>query len=57
MTDEDGTEIESAGPSMPVMISGLNNVPQAGDKLNEVEDEKTARTFLKNAKWNIARAV
>jgi translation initiation factor IF-2 len=43
MTDEDGNEIEKAGPSTPVMISGLNVVPQAGDKLNEVEDEKTAR--------------
>ncbi|HDS30979.1 MAG TPA: translation initiation factor IF-2, partial [Firmicutes bacterium] len=43
MTDEDGNTLESAGPSTPVLVSGLNTVPQAGDKLNEVEDEKTAR--------------
>ena len=43
MTDEDGRPIEKAGPSTPVLISGLNTVPQAGDKLNEVVDERTAR--------------
>jgi translation initiation factor IF-2 len=43
MTDEDGNAVEKAGPSLPVLISGLNTVPQAGDKLNQVEDEKTGR--------------
>jgi len=43
MTDEDGRPLEKAGPSTPILISGLNQVPAAGDKLNEVKDEKTAR--------------
>jgi len=46
MTDEDGNKIEEAGPSMPVMISGLNQVPAAGEKLNEVKNEKTAREIF-----------
>jgi translation initiation factor IF-2 len=48
MTDEDGTSIEHAGPSTPVLISGLNNVPAAGDKLNELRDEKTAKDIFDN---------
>jgi translation initiation factor IF-2 len=43
MTDETGIEILEAPPSTPVMISGLNSVPQAGDKLNQIDDERTAR--------------
>ncbi|MFH1676528.1 MAG: translation initiation factor IF-2, partial [bacterium] len=43
MTDDDGVNIVAATPSTPALISGLNNVPQAGDSLNQVEDEKTAR--------------
>lgn len=43
MTDDDGHEIKEAPPSTPVLISGLNQVPEAGDKLYQVEDEKTAR--------------
>ncbi len=46
MTDEDGNNIETAGPSSPVLVSGLNTVPQAGDTLNEVADEKTAREIF-----------
>ncbi|MCG3151270.1 MAG: Translation initiation factor IF-2 [bacterium] len=45
MQDENGQPLESAGPSCPVEISGLSDVPQAGDKLIEVEDEKTARAI------------
>lgn len=43
MFDDKGKKIESAGPSIPVEILGLSEVPQAGDKFNEVKDEKTAR--------------
>ncbi|MEO7995025.1 MAG: translation initiation factor IF-2, partial [bacterium] len=43
MQDEHGVPIEMAGPSTPVEISGLSDVPQAGDTLVEMPDEKTAR--------------
>ena len=43
MFDDKGKKINSAGPSIPVEILGLSEVPQAGDKFNEVKDEKTAR--------------
>ncbi len=46
MTDEDGHPLKEAGPSIPVLISGLNTVPAAGDHLNEVKDEKTAREIF-----------
>ena len=41
--NELGKNIEEAGPSMPVQISGLNGVPQAGDMLAVVSDERLAR--------------
>lgn len=43
MFDDKGKKITSAGPSIPVEILGLSDVPQAGDKFNQVKDEKTAR--------------
>lgn len=43
MFDDKGKKIKSAGPSIPVEILGLSEVPQAGDKFYEVKDEKTAR--------------
>lgn len=43
MFDDKGKKIVSAGPSIPVEILGLSEVPHAGDKFNEVRDEKTAR--------------
>lgn len=43
MFDDKGKKIKSAGPSIPVEILGLSDVPQAGDKFHEVKDEKTAR--------------
>jgi translation initiation factor IF-2 len=41
--NERGKNVELAGPSMPVQISGLNGVPQAGDILAVVSDERLAR--------------
>lgn len=41
--DETGKAIEKAGPSIPVEILGLSNVPQAGDDFTVVPDEKRAR--------------
>ncbi|WP_396276410.1 translation initiation factor IF-2 [Haloimpatiens lingqiaonensis] len=43
MFDDKGKKIKSAGPSIPVEILGLSEVPEAGDKFNVVKDEKTAR--------------
>lgn len=43
MRDELGRDIETAGPSIPVEILGLSGVPQAGDEVNVVKDERKAR--------------
>ena len=45
MKDDNGRSIKSAGPSVPVEITGLDDVPQAGDELNAVEDERMAKTL------------
>ncbi|WP_373777454.1 translation initiation factor IF-2 [Glaesserella sp.] len=43
MRDENGKEIEAAGPSIPVEVLGLSGVPAAGDEATVVRDEKKAR--------------
>ena len=43
MLDEDGKAIESAGPSLPVEIQGLTEVPRAGDEFMVLNDERRAR--------------
>ncbi|ALA97288.1 translation initiation factor IF-2 [Spiroplasma kunkelii CR2-3x] len=43
LSDESGKKIKSAGPSTPVMIHGLNEVPNAGDRFMVFRDEKLAR--------------
>ena len=43
MRNDKGIEIESAGPSTPVEITGLTEVPTAGDIFEAVEDERLAR--------------
>ena len=43
MTNDRGRQIKKATPSMPVEITGLNDVPESADKLVEFDDEKTAR--------------
>lgn len=43
MVNDDGERIKKAGPSTPVEITGLNNVPLAGDQFLVFKDEKTAR--------------
>lgn len=43
MRDENGKDIEAAGPSIPVEVLGLSGVPAAGDEATVVRDEKKAR--------------
>lgn len=43
MVNDDGRRVKTAGPSTPVEITGLNEVPQAGDRFVVFEDEKKAR--------------
>ncbi|MFU0832073.1 MAG: Translation initiation factor IF-2 [Oscillospiraceae bacterium] len=46
MTDENGKPIKSAGPSVPVEITGLDDVPTGGDVFNAVSDERLARELV-----------
>ncbi|MBQ9959066.1 MAG: translation initiation factor IF-2, partial [Oscillospiraceae bacterium] len=46
MTDENGNRLEAAGPSVPVEITGLVEVPAAGDRFNAVENERLARELV-----------
>jgi translation initiation factor IF-2 len=48
MMDSRGHQVKEAGPSMPVQVLGLGGVPSAGDKINAVADEKTARTVAEH---------
>ena len=62
MTTDQGERIESAGPSVPVVISGMSEVPEAGDLFNVVTDERMAkelasqrRTERKDASASVAK--
>ncbi|MGN0614552.1 MAG: translation initiation factor IF-2 [Porcipelethomonas sp.] len=50
MTDYQGRKIAKAGPSVPVEITGLAEVPSAGDTFNAVEDEKLAKELVEQRK-------
>lgn len=50
MTDENGHTLKSAGPSTPVEIIGLNDVPEAGDLFRNFDDEKEARALADRRK-------
>ncbi len=50
MTDDKGKKVKSAGPSVPVEIMGLAEVPQAGDAFDAVDDEKLARELVEQRK-------
>ncbi len=43
MFDHRGNKLKEVGPSMPALVLGLNGAPQAGDKLNALENEREAR--------------
>jgi translation initiation factor IF-2 len=48
MFDEFGNAIESAGPSIPVVVIGLSSTPNAGDDMQVLADERTAREVSQN---------
>ncbi len=50
MTNDKGKIVKSAGPSVPVEITGLAEVPSAGDTFNAVEDERLARELVEKRK-------
>ena len=50
MTNFRGKVVKSAGPSVPVEITGLAEVPSAGDIFNAVEDERLARELVEQRK-------
>ncbi len=43
MFDENGNKVKDAGPSTPVQLLGLNGAPQAGDSINVMDDDRSAR--------------
>jgi translation initiation factor IF-2 len=53
MFDDKGKKIKSAGPSIPVEILGLSEVPAAGDRFHQVKDEKTARDIAGKRKQKV----
>ncbi|MEG1835886.1 MAG: translation initiation factor IF-2 [Oscillospiraceae bacterium] len=50
MTNEKGQKLEEAGPSVPVEVMGLAEVPQGGDVFDAVSDEKLARELVEQRK-------
>jgi translation initiation factor IF-2 len=56
MFDDTGKPIKKATPSMPVSILGLSEVPEAGDLLQEVENEKAARELVQQRKMQAQAA-
>ena len=56
MTNDKGQVVDSAGPSVPVEITGMAEVPEAGDTFNAVEDERLARTLVDQRKHEAKQA-
>ena len=50
MTNEKGEKVKEAGPSFPVEITGLDDVPSGGDIFNAVSDERLARELVEQRK-------
>lgn len=50
MTNDRGEKVKAAGPSYPVEITGLDDVPQGGDIFNAVSDERLARELVQQRK-------
>lgn len=56
MCNDKGAPVKSAGPSVPVEITGLAEVPEAGDIFNAVEDERLARELVEQRKHEAKQA-
>ena len=56
MTDDKGRRVSEAGPSTPVEISGMSEVPAAGDTFNAVKDERMARELAEERRQQPAAA-
>ena len=56
MTNDKGEKVQSAGPSVPVEISGMSEVPNAGDTFNAVADERMARALAEQRKEELKNA-
>jgi len=56
MVDDKGRKIKAAGPSVPVEITGMDEVPGAGDRFNAVEDERMARELVEQRKFEEKQA-
>ena len=50
MTNDKGRRVQEAGPSVPVEITGISEVPKAGDVFNAVGDERMARELVEQRK-------
>lgn len=55
MITDRGAKVESAGPSRPVEILGLNGMPEAGDTITVAPDEKTARQMVEEQQESLSR--
>jgi translation initiation factor IF-2 len=51
--DDRGQRVKAAGPSMPVEVLGLDEVPQAGDRFEVVEDSQSAKVLVEQRKLEI----
>ena len=56
MTNDKGAVVHEAGPSVPVEITGLAEVPAAGDVFDVVEDERLAKTLVEQRKHEAKQA-
>ena len=56
MTNDKGRTVKEAGPSIPVEITGLSEVPNAGDRFFAVKDEKMARDLAEERKQEEKKA-
>ena len=56
MTNDKGERVNSAGPSIPVEITGMSEVPGAGDVFNAVDDERMARELVEQRKAEMKAA-
>ncbi len=57
MTNENGIEVKTAGPSVPVEITGLAETPNAGDVFDAVSDERLARQLVEQRKQKIKEEI